>query len=112
MNLSFPLKRTIQTIKDKFLQDQVEYLKLECEQQTKLRTFIKFKQFGILPAYLTKPLTFFQRKHVAKIRLGSLALRIETGRYSRPRLEIHERLCPVCTESKIQQGLAPEIENE
>ena len=61
---------------------------------------------------MTKPLTFFQRKHIAKIRLGSIALRIESGRYSRPRLEIHERLCPVCTESRIQQGLAPEIENE
>ena len=38
-NTSFPLKRTIQTIKEKFLQDQVEYLRLECEQQPKLRTF-------------------------------------------------------------------------
>ena len=111
-NTSFAVKRTIQTIKEKFLQDQVEYLRLECEQQPKLRTFIKFKQYGLLPAYLTKPLTFFQRKHIAKIRLGSLALRIESGRYTRPRLEIHERLCPVCTESKIEQGLPPEIENE
>ena len=44
--------------------------------------------------------------------MGSLVLWIESGRYSRPRLEIYERLCPVCTESKIQQGLVPEIENE
>ena len=98
----------MQTIKEKFFQDQVEYLRLECEQQPKLRTFIKFKQFELLPASLT----FFQRKHIAKIRLGSLALRIESGRYSRPRLEIHERICPVCIKNKIQQGLAPEIENE
>ena len=111
-NTAFPLKRIIQTIKEKFIQEQVEYLRLECEQQPKLRTFIKFKQFGPLPAYLTKPLTFFQRKHIAKIRLGSLAIRIESGRYSRPRLEIHERLCPVCIDSRTQQGLAPEIENE
>ena len=40
-NTSFSVKRTIQTIKEKFLQDQVEYLRLECEQQPKLRTVDK-----------------------------------------------------------------------
>ena len=111
-NTPFPLKMTIETIKKNYFRDQAEYLRLECEQQPKLRTFIKFKQFGSLPAYLTKPLSFFQRKHIAKTRIGSLALRIESGRYSRPRLEVHERICPVCSDNKIQQGLEPEIEDE
>ena len=90
---AFPMRATISTIKESFKSEQAEYLKNECEQQSKLRTFIKFKQFGILPAYVTKPLSFFQRKHIAKLRLGSLEIRIESGRFSRPHLEIHERIC-------------------
>ena len=38
-----------------------------------------------------------QRKFIGKIWTGSLALRIEQGRFSRPRLPEHERVCLVCT---------------
>ena len=43
---------------------------------------------------------------------STLEIRIESGRFARPRLEIHERICLLCHESKIQQGLAPKIESE
>ena len=55
-NLSFSIKHTVDTIKGKFMADQADFLKGECEQQTKLRTFIKFKEFESIPAYVTKPL--------------------------------------------------------
>ena len=74
----FPLKSTIEEIKEKFKTDQANYLKTECMQQRKLRTFNKFKLFGNTPAYVTKPMSFYQRKLFAKLRLGSLELRIET----------------------------------
>ena len=35
---------------------------------------------------------------MAKIRLGSLELRIETGRFSRPILEEYQRTCLVCVD--------------
>ena len=92
----FPLKCVLDTIKQNFKLDQEQYLKYECEQKPKLRTFISFKKFNVLSPYITKPLTFLQRKSIAKIRLGSLELRIESGRFCRPRLEIHERTCQVC----------------
>ena len=111
-NTPFQLKLTIDTIKSKFISDQLEYLKHECEQQTKLRTFNQFKEYGPVPAYITKPLSFFQRKHIARLRLGVLQIRIESGRYSRPRVEVNERICPICSERRIQQGLEPEIESE
>ena len=81
-------------------------------QQRKLRTFNKFKLFGNTPAYVTKPMSFYQRKLFAKLRLGSLELRIETGRYARPRLEINERICLLCSENKRKNNEEPEIENE
>ena len=111
-NTSFPLKLTVENIKSKFIFDQKEYLKYECEQQSKLRTFNKYKNFGSLPAYVTKALSFFERKHMARLRLGCLQLRIESGRYVRPPLTINERICLICSESKAQQGSEPEIETE
>ena len=86
-NRPFSLQCTLTSIKQKRKADQADYLKSECEQQPKLRTFITFKNFNEMPSYVTKPLTFLQKKHIAKIRLGSLAIRIESGRFSRPRLE-------------------------
>ena len=73
-NTPFSVKRAIQTIKEKFIQDHIEYLRLECEQQSKLRTFIKFKQFGSLPAYLTKPLAFFSTEAYSKNQIGIFSL--------------------------------------
>ena len=35
-NTPFPLKMTIETIKENYFRDQAEYLRLECEQQPKL----------------------------------------------------------------------------
>ena len=61
---------------------------------------------------LIKPLSFLQRKILSKIRLGSLELRIETGRFSRPRLEVHERLCLPCKTSNLAAGCEPNIETE
>ena len=102
LSLPFSIKHVVQSIKQIFIKDQALYLKSECEEMPKLRTFLSFKQFDQLPAYVTKPLTFLQKKHLAKIRLGSLGIRIESGRYSRPRLEVNQRLCEVCNENFIE----------
>ena len=64
---------------------------------SKLRTFLLIKRFGSTASHLTIPLTFLQRKAISKIRLGSLELRIESGRYQRPLLKIHERSCLSCS---------------
>ena len=84
------------------LQKQQTFLKAECQNSSKLRTYVKFKDFTCTPSYLTKPLTFIQRKFLAKIRLGCLEIRVETGRYARPRLPAESRLCQVCNEQKVE----------
>ena len=111
-NRPFSLQCILTTMKQKLKTDQAEYLKNECEQQPKLRTFITFKKFNEMPSYVTKPLTFLQKKQIAKIRLGSLAIRIESGRFSRPRLEIHQRICLLCRDTNISEGLEPCVETE
>ena len=85
--LTFHLKTILDTISQNFKKDQYDYLKTECANMSKLRTFLLFKQFGNTASHLTKPLTFLQRKTISKMRLGSLELRIESGRYHRPKLK-------------------------
>ena len=51
-------------------------------------------------------MSFIQRKFLAKLGLGCLEIRIETGRYARPRLPEEERTCQICP----NQGQAPETE--
>jgi hypothetical protein len=73
-------------------------LKAMCQNKPKLRTFITFKDFGTTPNYILMPLSFIQRKFMAKLRLSSLPIRLETGRYERPRLPEQARLCKVCAD--------------
>ena len=75
---------------------QQEYLIRECGLMPKLRTFNLFKDFQEQPSYITKPLTFHHRRMLARTRLGCLPLRVETGRYSVPRLPEHMRTCLMC----------------
>ena len=111
-NNPFPLKCTLETMKKNFKIEQADYLRSECEEMPKLRTFMTFKQFDMIPAYINKPLSFLQKKFLAKIRLGSLELRIESGRFSRPRLEVHDRLCLACKPNNLAAGREPDVETE
>ena len=71
-------------------------LKSKCTSKPKLRTFNTFMDFGTTPSYLLIPLSFVQKMFLAKTRLAALPIRLETGRYERPRLLEQERLCPSC----------------
>ena len=92
----FNLKCTIETAKQQLIQKQQSKIRIECLQKPKLRTFVKFKDFFETPAYITKPLSFIQRKFLAKTRLGCLEIRLETGRWARPRIPEEARICQVC----------------
>ena len=92
----FPLKQTISQLKVKFAELQQSELKAECSTKPKLRTFNTFKDFSCLPSYVSKPLTFIQRKFISKTRTGCLSIRIELGRFSRPQLPENERICLAC----------------
>ena len=71
-------------------------LRIKCLNKPKLRTFNTFKDFGTTPPYLLLPISFVQKKFIAKTRLSAPPIRIETGRFERPKLLVHQRLCPCC----------------
>ena len=104
--LVFDLKSVVKKLENSMLVTQQSVAKNQCESMPKLRTFVKFKDFSNTPSYVTKPLSFIQRKFLAKLRLGCLEIRIETGRYTRPRLPEESRICLACPEPRNK------IENE
>ena len=104
--LTFPLKDVIDSLKSSMIKIQQTEVQIECNQKPKLRTFVQFKIFSETPSYLTKPLSFIQRKFLAKLRLGCLELRLETGRWVRPKIPELDRICLVC------ENQEKNIENE
>ena len=93
----FDPSNTIKTLQSSlFLKDQAR-LQNQCQILPKLRTYNSFAEFKSEKCYLTKPLLFIQRKFLAKLRLGVLGLRIETGRYERPKKTAAERTCTQCS---------------
>ena len=99
---SLPTKSLIKNIENTMYIQQTEQLRSNCMEKPKLRTFIQIKEFGTLPSFIVKPLSFMQRKLTAKLRVGSLPLRIETGRYCKPYLAEDRRTCQVCESEDIE----------
>ena len=110
----FVLKLFVTNMKETFTFLQNEYLATECAEKPKLRTFMLFKDFQAAPVFTYKPLSFFHRRMMAKLRLGCIPLRLETGRYSIPRLPERERKCLVCRnhETMLDPSVTESIENE
>ena len=99
---SFDVKYVISNITSKFKIKQSTYLENACAEKPKLRTFVTYKNFSELPHYIVKPISFYERRLISKTRLGCLPIRIETGRYSIPRIPEQERTCLVCKNNVIE----------
>ena len=80
----------------------------KCSLLPKSRRFMFLKDFTCEPVYIKKPITFILRRQIARIRLGCLPLRLETGRFAVPRLPEEKRTCLVCA----LDGEEAEIESE
>ena len=105
----FPSKATIKLLESSMKNHQIEKLRSDCLEKPKLRTFVQIKDFHNTPSYILKPLSFLQRKLMAKLRVGSLPLRLETGRFCKPYLPENLRTCQVCVDKNV---IGRSIENE
>ena len=93
----FDIKSSVESLKKSLLDKDQQKFKSDCKPMPKLRTYNSVADFSTYKCYLSKPLSFIQRKFLAKLRLGVLPLRIETGRYERPRKLPEERVCKQCS---------------
>ena len=94
--MNFCAQSVIIKLKESMSVKQAVSLKELCQAKPKLRTYVQFKDFGTIPSYICKPMSFICRKYLALTRLSNLAIRIETGRFERPKLDANLRFCPAC----------------
>ena len=98
----FNLKLIIDTLKASLVQKDLARLHAEALRSPKLRTYINISGEAIPRTYLSRPLSFIQRRFMAKLRLGILPLRMESGRYERPKLVSNQRLCQQCMLGEVE----------
>lgn len=67
-----------------------------------MRTYRTFKSVFTPESYIYTVVNFKHRQTLAKFRCGNLKLKIETGRYSRPPLALHERKCILCQSGLVE----------
>ena len=100
----FDIKLIVESLKNSLKQKDLGRLHAESLNAAKLRTYVHVSGNSTSKTYLGKPLSHIQRKYMAKLRLGILPLRLESGRYERPQLNASNRVCKQC--------LLGEVENE
>ena len=100
----FNLKLITKTLQDSLTLKDSSRLHAESIKSAKLRTYVHVSGDSGAKTYLRKPLSYIQRKYMAKLRLGILQLRIESGCYERPHLKACYRICKQC--------MLGEVENE
>ena len=75
------------------------------ENGNKLRTYRLYKTQLIPESYVKLNLDRSHRRVLAKFRSGSLPLHIETGRYSKPKVPLNERICKFCSQNAIEDEI-------
>ena len=98
----FSLKDAIDRLKVSLISKDMAKLKNLCHNLPKLRSYVSLADFSAPKMYLTKPMSYAQRRMIAKIRLGCLPIRIETGRFERPKKNAEQRICLQCHMDEIE----------
>ena len=70
-----------------------------------LRTYSLFKDQHLVEPYLLSNISYKFKRCIAKLRVSSHRLGIETGRHKKPPLPLNQRLCQYCSGSHIDDEL-------
>ena len=75
------------------------------ENGSKLRTYRKFKD-NLGTSHYVRTVKFRdQRRVLSNFRCGALPLAIETGRYTKPPTQLHDRLCQFCDANEVESEI-------
>ena len=102
-SFEFPLKNTIEILSCSLLSKDLLSFQKQCMALPKLRTYNMIASFNFINGYLNKPISFILRKFYIKTKIGTLALRIETGRYQK--LVEADRVCLECQMNQVEDTL-------
>ena len=98
----FNLRHVVEALETSLREKDRERLQIAMTRTPKLRTYYFISGDATTKAYLIKPLSFAQRKLLAKLRLGILPIRLESGRYERPPLSVTDRICKQCALGEVE----------
>ena len=96
------VKYDIDSIDSKCFELQEQRWKEDVSNKPKLRSYAKFKSNVCAENYVTSNLSRQRRSFLAQLRSGILPLRIETGRFCNPKLNLEDRICELCTYNVIE----------
>lgn len=75
------------------------------ENGNKLRTYRLYKTDLITEDYVKLRMERSHRRILAKYRSGSFPLQIETGRFTKPKVPLNNRICKLCTDNVVEDEM-------
>ena len=93
---------TVESYNTKMKTDYFTILEKNLQNSGKLQFYQNFRKGHDAENYLEMILSFDQRRQLTKFRLSSHKLVIETGRYSKPKTPVQQKLCVLCNRNEIE----------
>ena len=99
---SWSIKRIMTKVKETLVLKDSEKWFEDLQNSDKLRTYRKYKSELTPEKYCILPLPRDHRRILFKLRSCSLPLYVETGRYSKPKVPLENRLCKLCNNQFVE----------
>ena len=99
---NLPIRFALENVRTILCNKDVEKWNRELHSSDKLRTYRIYKLKLEREWYCTLPLSRDQRRVLFKLRSCSLPLHVETGRFTRPKTPLSDRLCKFCNFSVVE----------
>ena len=97
-----PMRVALDNVKLHLRNKDVEKWTQSLNESDKLRTYRTYKCNLEREWYCTLPLSRDHRRVLFRLRSCSLPLAVETGRYTKPKTPLTDRLCKFCESSSIE----------
>ena len=104
LDLSNKKKKLFDTLKEKVYSTHMEncMARIKCNTEGKLRIFRTFKQDYCVEGYLLLLPNLKHISTIARFRMSSHTLAIETGRHAKPKIAKEERKCRYCNLEDVE----------
>ena len=99
---NLPVRLALEVLKESLSNKDNDNWNKQLAESDKLRTYKTYKNVLNSEWYCCLPMSRDHRRILFKLRSCSLPIAIETGRYSRPKTPINERLCKFCQSDSVE----------
>lgn len=100
-----PIRTALKNLKDILSNKDAENWNKQLADSDKLRTYKTYKNILKPEWYCSLPLPRDQRRILFRLRSCSLPLAVETGRYSKPKTPMNERICKFCQSHSVENEM-------